>query len=399
MQHKLTKWTTSCYDIELVVTTEDNETAKQKILKNFQKDLDLPGFRKWHAPMDKVEENIKPEYLTIGIYENIINHGLQEIVKENPTIKFIGEPYGINQKKEGENTVITLKLDIFPEVEVINDDWKKHSMKKIEHKVSKEEIDEAVVRLKKNYADYKEAEIVSEDTISKIALSYLDKDDNEVDKWHTYVGEPEFMEFDFFKKEFLGKKKGESFEIKYDTKKIPEVLLTKKTGIEVAKLRFTLQDVKQIILPEINEEMLEKLFWKDSTVKNEKDLLAFIENSIAENAFDTQLMKQVEDVLTAVRGKNLKVDVPVTLVEEEFKSRVANLEKKFGTKERVEQYLAQIGEEKTKEFMADIQKAAQESLEKFFILQKLVHLLELEVDREKPGHLEIEKKIYDKLVK
>ena len=435
MQHKLTKWAQSCYDIELVVTTEDQEKSKEKILKNFQKDLELPGFRKGHAPMDKVEENVKPEYLAVGVYENLINSGLQELIKENPTIRFIWEPYDVNQKKatstnseqlttnskneEKGDTIITLKLDIFPDVEVVNEDWKKHSLKKIDNAVKQEEIDDAMARLKKNYADYKDADAIALDTISKVALVYLDKDWAEVDKWHTYVGESEFgqkmsddkdqkMSDDekFFRETFLGKKKGDEFTIKYDTKKIPEVLLSKKpdpakdgAGIKVAELKFTIQDVKQIILPEINDEMLEKLFGKESQVKNEKDLIGFIETSIAEQKFEQELMKQVEDLLNAVKGKNLKVEVPHTLIEEESKSRVANLEKRFGTKERVDEYFKQIGEEKTKQFMEDIKRASQESLEKFFVLQKLVQLLDLQINRENPGHLEIEKKLYEKLMK
>jgi len=39
-------------------------------------------------------------------------------------------------------------------------------------------------------------------------------------------------------------------------------------------------------LPEINDEMLEKLFGKESQVKNEKDLIGFIETSIAEQKFE-----------------------------------------------------------------------------------------------------------------
>jgi len=177
------------------------------------------------------------------------------------------------------------------------------------------------------------------------------------------------------------------------------VLLSKKPDVKVAELKLVIQDVKQIVLPEINDEMLEKLFGKDSNVKSEKDLIAFIETSIAENKFETELMKQVEDLLNAVKGKSLKVEVPHTLVEEESKSRVANLEKRFGSQERVDQYFKQIGEEKTKQFMEDIKTASEQSLEKFFVLQKLVQLLELQINRENPGHLEIEKKLYEKLVK
>ncbi|MBU1758196.1 hypothetical protein KKG31_03415 [Patescibacteria group bacterium] len=53
-------------------------------------------------------------------------------------------------------------------------------------------------------------------------------------------------------------------------------------------------------------------------------------------------MKQVEDLLNAVRGKNMKISIPQTLIEEEFKSRNASLEQRFGGKEKVEQYFKQI---------------------------------------------------------
>jgi FKBP-type peptidyl-prolyl cis-trans isomerase (trigger factor) len=290
-------------------------------------------------------------------------------------------------------------LDVFPEVETINEDWKKHTMKKIVPTVNQEEIDQAVLHLKKNYADYKDAEVIALDTVSKIALAYFDKDGTELDKGHTYVGEPEFAEFPFFKEHFVGKKKGELVELKYDEKKLPTVLLDKKSDLKdkIVKLQCEVKDVKQIVLPEITTEMLEKLFGKDAEVKTEKQLLDFIEKSLKDQKFEQGLMTQIEDILNATRGKNLKVIIPYTLIEEEFKSRVANLEKKFGTKERVEQYFTQMGEEKTKLFLDDIKKAARESLEKFFILQKLVQLLNLEINREKPAHLEIERKIYEKL--
>ena len=95
----------------------------------------------------------------------------------------------------------------------------------------------------------------------------------------------------------------------------------------------------------------------------------------------------------------MKVSIPQTLIEEEFKSRSASLEQRFGGKEKVEAYFKHIGEEKQKAFMDDIKTAAAESLGKFFILQKLVQSLELEVNWQKPGHLEIEKKLYEKLMK
>jgi hypothetical protein len=64
----------------------------------------------------------------------------------------------------------------------------------------------------------------------------------------------------------------------------------------------------------------------------------------------------------------------------------------------MEEYFKQMGEEKAKAFFDDITKAAEESLEKFFILQKFTELLKLDVDRSKTEHFAVEQKIYDKLV-
>jgi FKBP-type peptidyl-prolyl cis-trans isomerase (trigger factor) len=80
MQKKVKKGTGSFYDIELVITADDYAKGREKTLKDYQKDLTLPGFRKGFVPINLVEENIQTEYLTLGVYETLINKGLQEVV-------------------------------------------------------------------------------------------------------------------------------------------------------------------------------------------------------------------------------------------------------------------------------------------------------------------------------
>ena len=46
MQKKVTKGKGAFYDIELTLTADDYAKGKEKALKEFQKDLTLPGFRK-----------------------------------------------------------------------------------------------------------------------------------------------------------------------------------------------------------------------------------------------------------------------------------------------------------------------------------------------------------------
>jgi trigger factor len=395
MQHKLTKANQANYDLEITFTTEEASHEKGHVLKHFQADTEIKGFRKGQVPLDIVEKNVQPEYLKMSITEHIVNHGIQEMLEKNPEIKFIGEPYDYHQDDKDGTTTITLKLDVYPEVEIKKDTRKKETIKPIEVKVEDKEIDDALMNLKKNYADYQDTETLELGTVSKIALEWLDKDGNVVEKGTTYIGEPEFAETDFWKKTFVGKKKGEEFEVKYDEKTFPAVLHAKPES-KPAKLKFILKDVKQQILPEFNEENILKFFGKESEVKTEAELREFIKGQLFAQKEQTALITAVEGFVSTIRKEAMSVAIPRTMIDEEFKSRIQSLEQRFGSKEKVEEYLKAMSEDQAKQFVDDIQKASTESLEKFFILNKVTELLGIDIDRNSQDqNLMVERKIYE----
>lgn len=397
MQKKLTKWNLANYEIQLIVTPTENQKAKDKVLKEFQKDMDVQWFRKWHVPMNMVEQNVKPEYLQIGIYEEVINIWIQELLQENKDIKFIWEPYDFNQKQEGEDTVITMKLDIYPQVEILDPKWNEKKMDEIKVEVTPQEIDNAINSIKKNYAEYKDADTITIDSVSKVFVEYLDKDWNVLDKSHIYLWEQEFAEDKFLKDTFLNKKKEEIIQIKYDEKTTPTLLINKKENLTISDIKFTLKDIKQIVLPEINEETLTKLFGKESEVKTLEQLNTYITNEITKQKEDNMLMQTIDWFLQKIQPKYMKISIPQTLINEEYNVRLKSFEERFGWKERVEQYYTQIGEEKKNEMLEEIKKSSKISLEKFFILQEITKELWIDIDRQKSQNLEVEKQIYAKL--
>lgn len=399
MEKQVKKWTHANYGIQLTITDKEFEDAKLMMLKEFQKDYEAPGFRKGAAPLDMVEKNIKPEYVSTWAYEKLINKGLQEILKEQPDIKLIGEPYDLKQEKKEGNTIIDMKLDIFPEVEVVDNNREKQSVTPIDNTATKEEIEGTLMNIKKQYADYEDVETIQLDTISKIALEYLDKEGKIINTGHTYIGEQEFAEDPFFPKTFVNKKRDEIIEFNHDEKKLPAVFHNKKSDTKAEKIKLTVKDIKKIVLPEMDAEMLKKLLWEDTKFKNEDDLIEHIKESIEHQKYDQELIKKIEEVLQNLRNKSMKVMIPQTLVNEELKTRIQSLEKKLWGKEKMDEYFKKMGDEKAKSFFEDIIKAAEESLEKFFILQKFTQLLKLDIDWNQAEHMAVEQKIYDKLVK
>ena len=186
-------------------------------------------------------------------------------------------------------------------------------------------------------------------------------------------------------------------ELKYDEKKLPAVLKAKHEGAKV--LKVTIQDVKQIVLPELNDEMIVKLFGKDAEVKTNAELREYIKKEILKQKQENSLIQTVENYLSEVKKSGVEVIIPKTMVDQELKVRMQNLEKRFGSAEKVAEYFSQIGEEKAKEFIEGIQSAAKESLEKFFILNKVTELLGLTIDwNNEQEPLFVEKQLYTKLV-
>ncbi len=286
MNKQLSQGNNCDYLVTMSFTDAEKASVRTHVLEHFAKDMNVPGFRAGKVPLHMVEQKVQPEYIAMAITEHLINKGIQEILAENKELKFIGEPYGFDTKEDKGETTVTFHLDVYPEVEVKGKAWEKVQMNALSVEATEQEVEDSLLNIQKNYADYKDTEVISEkDTISKLGLEFLDKEGQSVEKGTTYLGETEFAEDKFWAKTFEGKKKGELVELKYDAKKLPAVLHAKKG--EAATLTITIQDVKQIVLPELNDEMIVKLFGKDAQVKTNAELRDYIKKEILKQKQET----------------------------------------------------------------------------------------------------------------
>ena len=398
MEKQLTQGKQCNYQVTFTFTDAEKAGVKNHVLEHFAKDMNIPGFRAGKVPLHMVESKVQPAYVQMAITEHLVNKGIQELLGENKDLKFIGEPYAFDTKEDKGTTTVSFSLDVYPEVEVKGKSWEKVQMNALSVEATEKEVEDSLLNIQKNYADYKDTDTIAvKDTLSKLGLEFFDRAGKSVEKGTTYLGETEFAEDKFWEKTFDGKKKGELVELKYDVKKLPAVLHAKKG--DAASLKVTVQDVKQIVLPELNDEMIVKLFGKDAEVKTNAELRDYIKKEILKQKQENWLVQTIEDYLTEVRKAGVSVIIPKTMVDQELKVRMQNLEKRFGSAEKVKEYFQQLGEEKAKEFVEGVQSAAAESLEKFFILNKVTELLGLEIDwNSEQEPFFVEKQLYTKLV-
>jgi trigger factor len=400
MKNTLVKGIGASYVVTVELSQHDQDTLHQKALQSLQSEVKVPGFRPGHVPLHMVEKQIQPQYLKMAYMEEVVNASIKSILKEHEDKKFIGQPYDLSDEKKEDLLVLTYKLDTYPEVEVKNDGWKKLTVAAVDTAVTKDEITQALQNLAKQYADYSDAESIGPKTLVKAKYSMNDKDGNELHKGTGFFGEEEFTESPYLWKALDGKKKDDIVEIDYKEKELPHAAHYHPHGDETAKkiktLTMVIVDTKDTIMPDFNDvATLEKLF-QSTDIKSQDDLVKKIESVLIEQKEEQGLQKSIEDMLSDTKD-TLVVAIPETIIREEMSARIKTLWDRMGGEEGLKQYFAKIGEQKTNEMYDDIKKSAEESLSKFFILRKLVELLEI-TDINRENGLDAEKKIYAKLV-
>ena len=367
----------SNYEITLTVPQDSLDTYKENALKNFQKEMSVQGFRKGHVPLDMVEKKVSPEYLSMGIFEEVVHQGTKKLIEDNKDKRFIGTIYDLKREDKGDDMVVTFKLDVFPEVALTNSNWKTVKMWTIDSSATPEELEQTIANLRKQYAQYKDADEVNAETIFKFTFTFHDATGNQVDKGVAYIGPEDFAEFSSLQAPFVGKKNNDTIALPYDTNTLPPVLHSRHQGeAPVQEIKGTISDIKYMELPELTPENIQKFFGNEkitSLDELKKELTTLIEKQ----KYETMLMQTVDAYLQEI-GSSFTLAVPQTLINEEVKSRMKNLQERMWGEEGLKKYFERMGEEKANAMKQEIKDAAQVSLSKFFVLKALATELGIE---------------------
>jgi FKBP-type peptidyl-prolyl cis-trans isomerase (trigger factor) len=88
--------------------------------------------------------------------------------------------------------------------------------------------------------------------------------------------------------------------------------------------------------------MIEKLFGKDAEVKTNKQLREYIKKEIVSQKEENELVQAIEAYINDVRKSGVNVVIPKSMIDQEFKVRMANLKQRFGSEEKVKEYFTQL---------------------------------------------------------
>lgn len=332
---------------------EELEAAEQVALTKLAKDVKISGFRKGKAPLEMVAAQVDPVVLSNETAENAISKAVAEaFVSEN--IKALDRPE-VDIKKFIPATELEFEatVEVMPKVEL--GDYKKLKVKKDSVKVSKDEIKNTIDRILKNFAERKTVEREAKDG-DEVIIDFLGKKDGvafdggKAEKFPLELGSNSFIPG--FESGILGKKAGEEFALDLE---FPKDYHAKELAGAKVVFEVKLHEVRETVLPELNEDFLKKLgdfkTAEDFEKQIEKDLKTQ-KQSEADEKFKDDIVKALAEIS--------KVPVPEILLEDQKRSIEFDMQQNLMYSGlTLDAYLERMGKTREEWLKTDVKEAAE----------------------------------------
>ncbi|MFD1616497.1 trigger factor [Gelatiniphilus marinus] len=295
--------------VKVDIAKEDYSDKVEKILTDYRKTANIPGFRKGHVPMGMVKKQYGKAVLVDEV-NKLLQEALNKYLTEEK-LDVLAQPLPKKQDEidwDADNFSFEFELGLAPEFEV-NLKGKK-AITQYNIVADNKMIDEQIERLQKKYG-----KLISQDTVEKNSevTGTFTNEEKEINNTVTLF-------LDKFKskstaKLFVGAKVGDVITLKTKGLYENELDLTRVLNISAEEAKdldievlFTITEVNKRELAELNQELFDKLFGKDE-ITSEAELKARIKED-AENQFVQQADQKFLNDVTEYLIENTKFDLP-----------------------------------------------------------------------------------------
>ncbi|MFK8273397.1 trigger factor [Capnocytophaga canimorsus] len=296
--------------ITVTIDRADYSEKVEKVLTNYKKTANVPGFRKGHVPLGM----IKKQYGKAVLVDEV-NKLLQEALNKylaDEKLDILGNPLPKNQDDfnwDADTFTFQFEIGLAPAFEI--DLKPKQGITHYEISADDKTIDNQVERIAKQFGKLVSKGEVTQENDIEITGTFFNEAKN-IDNKATFPLE-KLSEKNA--ETFIGKKIGDQFQLQskelfkdsHDLMHFLKVSHDEAHHLDV-ELTFTLEEVNIREKATLNEELFDKLF-PEGTVTSEKELREKIKENAdfqyAEQA-DQQLFNEVTDYLV----ENTKFDLP-----------------------------------------------------------------------------------------
>ncbi|WP_242092685.1 trigger factor [Aestuariivivens sediminicola] len=295
--------------VKVDIAKEDYSEKVEKILSDYRKTANIPGFRKGHVPMGMVKKQYGKAVLVDEV-NKLLQDALNKYLTEEK-LDVLGQPLPKPQDNidwDAEVFTFEFELGLAPEFEV--NLKSKKAITQYNIIADDKMIDEQVERIQKQYG-----KLVSQDTVEKDSevTGTFKNEEKEIDNTVT-------LTLDKFKgkateKKFIGAKIGDVIPLKtkglYEDEH--ELMHALKLGHDEVhgldiEVTFTITEINKRELADLDQDLFDKLFGKDK-IKTVTDLKAKIKED-AEKQFVQQADQKLLNDVTEYLIEHTKFDLP-----------------------------------------------------------------------------------------
>lgn len=383
MKSNLIKNESATAVINVVVEDESWKEAQKKGFEKAKSKLKLHGFRDGKKIPDELarphinQADVFNEGINVilpKVYESILTeHKITPIMQ--PEIKLV---------KVDENALeLEFTIALYPEVTL--GEYKNINVELEKVSVSKEEVEAALNKIVRDNATLKTSDKPAKmgDTVVFDFVGYIDRkpfDGGSAENYSLELGSNQFIPG--FEEQLVGVKEGDEKEINVT---FPKQYVKELAGKD-AIFKCTIHEVKEKILPELNDEFVKTL--NIEGVDTVDALKASEEKKIHEskeaNAKANQYNKLVDTIV-----ENAKVEMSEKTIESEIKAMKSDIENRVKQNGlTLEQYL-EITNQSEKQLEDTLRNDAVKNLKAFVVLAKIAEVENLSVsDKDLDDELE-----------
>lgn len=301
--------------VELTITLGEKELKDAELvaLTKLAKDVKVAGFRKGKAPASVVAKNVDPNALGQQTLDDALSKAVSEAFTAEK-IQALDRPQ-VDVKKfvPGKELEFTAETEILPEITL--GDYKKLTAKKAKVSVTEKDVTEIIDRMRQGFAEKKPVERAVKDG-DEVVIDFIGKKDGEAfnggtaNDYTLTIGSNQFIPG--FEEGLIGHKAGEEFDLDLE---FPKDYHAKELAGSKVVFSTKVKEVKEIVLPELNDELAAKAGPFTSVDELEADIKREVTNQKDREALDTlkdQLIDQLIEVST--------IPVPEILVQDQSRS-------------------------------------------------------------------------------
>ena len=304
-------------ELNAVVTVEikkdDYQSNVDKVLNNYKKTANIPGFRKGHIPMGMVKKQYGQAVL-IEEVNKILQEGLHKFLNDEK-LDVLGNPLPKNETEinwNSEDFTFEFDLGLAPKFEI---DVKKKAVTNYKVVADKEMLENQVKTIRKQYG-----KLTSQDVVAKGVeiTGTFTNEDAAIDKSTTI--ELEVLKGKSQTKALMGAKVGDVVTLKtkgmfaeeVDNQKFLGVDPVASKGLDV-EVAFKVEEVNTREMADLDQELFDKLFGKD-VVSSENELKEKIKQDAEQQFMQQSDQKLLNDVVESLI-ENTKFDLPKDFLE------------------------------------------------------------------------------------